>query len=139
MIGSVDVGVAVGAATVEVLDGTQGLRLSGVAAAVVAIVAHARHAHFQQLRIVAAVRFVAIGAVFEHRRVLPEEGTAAFGVTAQAVLINGALNKLAGIRRTVRIVATGASHFAFAIRHVRGALQLRATHLVALQTEFWLA
>ncbi len=36
----------------------------------------------------------------------------------------------------MRIVATGAGNFAFAIGHVRRALQLRPPHLVALQAQF---
>jgi hypothetical protein len=36
------------------------------------------------------------------------------------------------------IVAAAASHLTFAIRHVRRALELRATHLMTLQAQFWL-
>src|SRR6266481_782595 len=103
-------GMAVGATTVEVLDGTKGLRLRRVAAAVMAVVAHARHANFQQLRVVAAVRFVAVGAVFEYRRMLPQKRAAPLGVTAQAILISGALDELFGVGCAVGIVATGAGH-----------------------------
>ncbi len=94
------------------------------------------HPHLQQLWIAAAVRLVAVGAVFHHRRVLPQEWPAAFGMAADAVLIDRALQKLARIRAAVRIVATGAGDFALAIRHVRGALQLGPPHLVALQAQF---
>jgi len=139
MIRSVDVGVAVGAATVEILNGAERLGLGRMAAAVVAGVANARHAHFQELWIIAAVRFVAVGAVFEHRRVLPEERTPAFGMTTQAVFVGGRLDQLLGIRRAVGIVAAGAGDFAFAIGHVRRALQLPAAHLVALEAQFWLS
>src|SRR6266404_1897482 len=128
-------GMAIGAAAVEVLDGTERLRLCWVAAAVVAVIANARHPNLQQLRIVAAVGFVTVGAVFEHWRVLPQEWAAPLGVTAQAILISGALDELLGIRRAVRIMATGAGDFPFTIRHVRGALQLRAAHLVTLQAQ----
>src|SRR5258706_8937661 len=101
-------------------------------AAVVAVVADARHANLQQLRVVAAVRLVAVRAVLEHWRVLPQEGTSAFRVATQAVFIRGALDELPGIRRAVWIVAARAGYFAFAVGHVRRALQLRAAHLVAL-------
>ena len=109
-----NMGMAVGATTVEVLDGTEGLRLRRVAAAVMAVVAHARHANFQQLRVVAAVRFVAVGAVFDDWRVLPQEGTSAFRVATQAVFIRGALDELPGIRRAVWIVAARAGEGACA-------------------------
>src|SRR5690349_8201572 len=36
------------------------------------------------------------------------------------------------------IVTAGAGHFAFAIGHVRGTLQLCPPHLMAGQTKFWL-
>src|ERR1700720_64274 len=108
--------MAVGAAAVEILDGTQRLRLRWVAAGVMAGIANARHARLQQLRVARAVRLVAVRAVLHHRRVLPEEGTTPVGVAAQAVFVGRALNQLFGIRRPVRIVATGTSYFAFAIR-----------------------
>jgi hypothetical protein len=47
--------------------------------------------------------------------VLPQEGTLAFRVATQAVLIRGSLDELLGIRRAVRIVAAGASYFSFAV------------------------
>jgi len=82
------------------------------------------------------MRFVAIGAILHYWRVLPQEGTAPLGVATVAILIDRALDQLFGIGRAVRIVATGAGHLAFAEGHVRGALQLGAAHLVALQAEF---
>ena len=122
MIRTVNVGMTIGAAAVEVFDGPKRLRLGGVTAAVMTGIAHARHAHLEELRVVAAVGFVAIRAVFHDRRVFPEERPAAFRVAAQAILVNGALNELAGIGRTMRIMATGAGHFAFAVGHMRRAL-----------------
>ena len=127
--------MAVGAAAVEILDGAKRLRLRWVAARVMAGIANARHARLQQLRIARAMRLVAVRAVLHHRRVLPEEGTAPFRVAAQAIFIGGALQQLLGIRRTMRIVATGASYLAFAVRHVRGTLQLCTAHLMALQAQ----
>jgi len=130
-----DVGVAVSAAAVEILDGAERLGLRGVAAAVVARVADARHANFEELGIVAAVRFVAVGAVFDDWRVLPEERAATLGVATQTVFVGGALDELLGIGGAMRVVATGAGDFAFAIGHVGRALQLRAAHLMALQAQ----
>ena len=135
MIRPVNVGMAVGAPAVEVLDGAERLRLSWMAAAVVARIADARHAYLQKLRIVAAVRFVAVGAIFEYRRMLPKKRSAAFGVATQAVFVGGRLDQLLGIGRAVRIVAARAGDLPFAVGHMRGTLQLPATHLVALQAQ----
>lgn len=89
--------MTVRATPVEILDGAQGLRLSGVAAPIVAGVANPRHTNLEELRIVGAMRFMTIRAIFHHRRMFPEKGTPAFGVAAQAVLVDRALNQLAGI------------------------------------------
>src|SRR4029077_16819307 len=97
MIRAVNIGMGIGTAAVEILDGPQRLGLSGVTAAVMAGIAHAWHGHLQELRVVAAVGLVAIRAVFHDWRVFPEEGAAPFRVAAQAILVNGALNELAGI------------------------------------------
>src|SRR5256885_9044710 len=79
-----------------------------------------------------------VGAVFHDRRMLPEKWPATFGVAAVAVFINRALNQLNRVRAAMRIVTTGACNFAFAVGHVRGALELRAPHLVALETKLGL-
>src|SRR6266568_5524653 len=119
MIGSVDCGMAIGAAAVEILDGAERLRLRRVTAAVMARITNPRHARLQQLRVTGAVGLMAVCAVLHYRRVLPHEGTAPFGVATEAVLVRSALDELFGIGRTVRIVATGAGNFAFAVGHVR--------------------
>ena len=98
----------------------------------VARVTHARHACLQQLRVAGAMRFMAVCAVFHHRRVFPQEGAAPLRVAAQAVLVGRALNKLLRIRCAMRIMAARAGHLSFAVGHVRRALQLGAPHLVAL-------
>lgn len=110
------------AATVEVLDGTEWLRLRGVSAAVVAGVADTWHPHFKELGIVRAMGFMAIRAVFHNRRVFPEERASAFRVAAEAILVDSALNELAGVGRAVWIMAARASNLPFAIGHVRGPL-----------------
>ena len=74
--------MAVGAAAVEILDGTEWLWLRGVAATVVAAVAYAWHARLQQLGIARSVRLVTVRAVLHNRRVLPEERSTSFGVAA---------------------------------------------------------
>jgi hypothetical protein len=118
MVRSVDVGVAVRAAAIEVLDRVKRLWLRWVPAAVVARVADSRHPHLQQLRVAGTMRFVTVRAILHDGWVLPEEGTAAFGVTAQAVFIGGALDKLLRIGCAMRIVAARAGYLSFAIWHV---------------------
>ena len=115
-------GMAVCATSIEIFNGAKRLRLRRVPAAVMAGVAYTGHPYFQQLRVVRAMRFVAVRAVLHYGRMRPEEGPTAFGVATEAVLIGRALNELFWIRCAVRVVAAGAGHFAFPIRHVRGAL-----------------
>ena len=122
MVGPVNLGMAVRASPVEVLDGTKRLRLRWMAAGNVARVANPWHPDFQQLWVAAAMWIMAVGAVFHDRRVLPQERTTTFGMAAEAVLVGRALKQLARIRASMRVVATGAGDLAFAIRHVRGAL-----------------
>jgi len=107
-----------------------------VAARDVTGIAHARHPHFKQLRVAGAVRFMAVNAVLHNRRVLPQERASPFGMASQAILVHGCLPKLAWIGRAMRVMATGASHFAFPVWHVRGALQLCSAHLVTPKAKF---
>ena len=79
---------------------------------------------------------MAVNTVLHYGRVFPEERPPSLGVAAQAILIHCGLPKLAWIGRAMRVMAAGASHFAFPVWHVRGALQLRSTHLVTPQAEF---
>ena len=81
-------------------------------------VANARHPNLQQLWIVGPVRLMARGAVFENRRMLPQERSTSFGMTTEAILCGGCLNQLFRIRTAVWVVAAGAGDFAFAIRHM---------------------
>src|SRR5258708_30037060 len=101
-------GMAIGAAAVEVLDGTERLRLCWVAAAVMAVVAHPRHAHLQQLRVVAAVRLVAVGAVFEYWRGLPQKKGAGVPVGGPALFFFGAFSEPAAGFGGVGVVGVGA-------------------------------
>ena len=127
--------MAVGAATIEIANRVKQSWSSGVAAGDVAGITDARHPNFQQLRVICPVRFMAVGAVFHDRRMLPQERTATLGVAAIAVLIGCCLQQLMWIRRAVRVVAACAGYFAFAIRHVRRAFQLRASHQVACEAK----
>src|SRR5260370_30926224 len=99
-------------------------------AAVVAGITNARHAHLEQLRIVAAMRLVAVRTVFHNRRVFPDERPAALGVAAQAVFVGGALDELRGIWRPMRIVTTDAGKLSFAVPHCPVALPICPAPLV---------
>src|SRR5215475_16054172 len=66
---------------------------------------------------------------------LPKERAPALGMAAQTVLVRRGLNQLCWIGTSVRVMATGASDFALAVRHMRGTLQLRSAHLMALQAQ----
>src|SRR3954470_8557504 len=133
-----DRSVTVGAAPVEIANGIKQSWSSRVSTGDVTGIAYARHAHLEQLRIAGAMRFMAVSTVLHHGWVFPQERTTAFRVATEAILVDGTLLKLTRIGRAVWIVATGAGNFAFAIRHVRGALQLRPPHLVTPQAEFGL-
>ena len=131
--------MAVRATAVEITNGIQERRSRWMATGIVTGIAHPWHAHLQQLRITGAMGFVAVDAILHDGRVFPQERTTSFRVATQAILVDGSLPKLRGIRRAVRIVAARARHFAFAVRHVRRPLQLRAPHLMAAQAELWLS
>ena len=114
-----DPGMAVRATPVEIPHGVQNRRGRRVTSRDVARIAHARHAHLQQLRVVGPMRFVAVGAVLHDRRVLPKKRTAPLCVAGQAVFVDCALDELLGVGTSVRVVTTGAGDLAFAVRHVR--------------------
>ena len=135
MIGAVNVRVAIRAAAVEILDRTERLRLRRMPAAVVAGIAHSRHTHLQELRVVAPVRFVAVRTVLHDGRVLPQEWPSTLRMAGQAVLVDCALYKLAWIRGAMRVVTARARHLAFPVWHVRRPLQLCPSHHMALQTQ----
>src|ERR1700740_1812290 len=79
---------------------------------------------------------MAVDAALHNWRVFPQEWASPFGMASQAILVHGCLPKLAWIGRAMRVMATSASHFAFAVWHVRGALQLCSTHLVTPKAKF---
>ena len=79
---------------------------------------------------------MAVNTVLHYGRVFPEERPTSLGVATQAILIHCGLPKLAWIGSAVRVMATRAGYFAFAVRHVRGALQLCSAHLVTPKAKF---
>lgn len=125
--------MAVRASTVEVLDRLQRLRLRWVAARDMAGVANPWHSHLQQLWVTAAVGIVAVRAIFHDRRVLPKERAPPLSVATETVLVQSRLDQLGLVGASVRVMTACARDFAFAIRHMGRALQLRPPHLVTLQ------
>ena len=128
-----DLGMTVCASPVEVPYCIQQGRSRRMAARVVTRITHSRHSHFQQLRVIGSVRLVTGRAILHYRRVFPEKGTAPLGVARQTILRYRRLNQLLWIRTPMRVVTTRAGNLALAIRHMRRALELSFTHLVALQ------
>jgi len=114
----VDPRVAVRASPVEIPYRIEQSRDCRMPARDVTGIAHARHPNLEQLRIIGSVRLVAVCAVFHDRRMLPQKRTATLCMAAQAILSCGRLNELLRVGSTVRVVATGASHLAFAIGHM---------------------
>ncbi len=88
----------------------------------------------QQASVNGAVRLMAVHAVFTHRRVLEQEGSALFRMALVAVLVDTARLQQFLRHRPVRIVAVRALYLAFPLGHMRGAVKLRTTVLVALET-----
>src|SRR5262249_8674953 len=82
------------------------------------------------------MRFMAVNTVLHYGRVFPQERATSLGVATQAILIHCGLPKLAWIGRAVRVMTTGAGHFAFPVWHVGGALQLRSAHLMTPKAKF---
>ena len=92
----------------------------------VALLAEPGHADLQQLRACGTMRVMAVGAIFHHRRMLPQEGPAPFRMTLVAGLVDRAFDQQLGIGSSVRIMAIGASDLPFPERHVSRALHLSA-------------
>ena len=90
-----------------------------MARALVTCLAQKRRPQFKQRRLRRAVRIVTVGAVLGDRLMFPEKRPAIFGVTGRAGFIDGVFNQLRRGRRTVRRVARGAGHRAFAQRMMR--------------------
>ena len=127
--------MAVSAAAIEIPDRIKQGWSRWMPTAVVTGIANPRHPHLQQLRVAGAMRFMAVNTVLHYGRVFPEKRPTSFGVATQAILIHCCLPKLAWIGSAVRVMATRAGYFAFPVRHVRGALQLRSAHLMTAQAK----
>lgn len=91
---------------------------------------------FEHGGLVGAVRGMARRAVVGGRWVLPQERTAFFRVAGVASFVDVVLDKLFRSGGSVRVVATGAGHFAFIHRMVRQLVGICTLLLVACVTDF---
>lgn len=105
----------------------------------VALLAQPGRPRLQQLRVGRPMGLMAIQAVLHNRRMLPQERTPSLGMALVAVFVGGGLDELLGIGAAVRVVAVRASDLPLPKGHVRGAHQLRASHLVALKANLYLS
>lgn len=83
------------------------------------LTAKPRISDFQQAVVDRAMRFVAISATFQNRRMFPQKRPSPLGVAGVTIFVDAGLPELRRIRASVRIVAVGTDHFPFSKRHVR--------------------
>ena len=86
-----DLAVTVGAAAVEEEPGIAIPRGAGMLRVYVTLSAKSRIRDFQQPVVYRAVRLMAIGAIFNDRRMFPEKRPAPFRMTGITVLVNACL------------------------------------------------
>src|SRR3972149_5312565 len=103
-----------------------------------ALLAQERAAYLQHAIFRSAVRIMTNRAILAHRRVLPQERTALFGVALIAGFVHRVLGQLRSGGRAVRIVAVGTDHLGFPYG-MAGALEtLRPLILMAGEADFCL-
>ena len=103
-----------------------------------AALAKSRFPGVQQLRLTRAVWIMAVGAVLHCRGMFPQERTPMLCMTVVAGLVDRGLNQHGWIRRSMRVMAVGASDLAFSERHVGRAIYLGTAHLVTAETDLGL-
>src|SRR5688500_16378032 len=81
-------------------------------------------AYLQKPVVDRAVRFMTVGAIFQHRGMFPEKRSAPFRMTGIAIFIDASLFELRWIGASVRVMTVRTYHLAFSERHVRRAKQL---------------
>jgi len=118
MIRSVDLTVAVRAATVEEKHRSRRPRRNRMLHGHVALGAKPRVGNLEQTVVDGAMRLVAISAIFKRRRMRPKKRAAPLGMARVAVFIDTGLFELCRIRRPVRIVATGADELSLSQGHM---------------------
>ena len=104
----------------------------------VALVAEPRHAGLQQLRAGGTMRFMAVHAIFHHRRMLKQERATSFRMALVAGLVDRAFDQQLGIGSSMRVMAIRTGDLSFSKRHVRRALHLSASLEMALKADLHL-
>src|SRR6476659_8049526 len=102
MVRPVDVEMAVGAlasANETRVDSGETAGLRRMRRRIVALLAEPRLRDLEQLLVGGAVRVVAVRAALDHRRMLPHERPALFGVAGVADLVDGAGDEELVVRR----------------------------------------
>lgn len=154
IVGPVDLGMAVQATATlpqvdhvlatgkTIADWHAGLTANGADAAShvgrVTLLAKHRRACLEHAGDDAAVRVVAVGAVFCDWIMLVHERAAFFGMAGVAGVVRAVAFDQLGSDRAMRIVAIGADHLAFGNRVVGRTIDLRALFLVAGVADFCL-
>lgn len=118
--------------------GNRAIRCFTVVRAVVTFRAHEGGAGFQQRRDVGAMWFMAVGAVFGDRLMLPQERAALFSMAGEAGLVDGILLEQLGTGRAMRVVAVGTDHLALQDWVMRYFFAVCALILVAREADFGL-
>ena len=106
--------------------------------AVVALGTQKRCTRLEQRRDVGTVRGMAVGAVFGHRLMFPQEGAAFFGMAGEASLIDRVFLEQFRTGRAMGIMTIRAHYFAFTDRVMRNFVALRTLFLVAGEADFGL-
>lgn len=116
---TVNLRVAINAAAVDRKNRHRVARIGRMSSCrVMTALAQPRPRDLQQIVVDGAVRIMTVQAVFDHRRMLPEERTALFRMALEAYVINSRFLQQALRIAAVRIVTVRAFHFAFRQRHM---------------------
>lgn len=99
------------------------------------LLAEAGNPHLQESRIRGAVRFVTVRTALDDWRMLPQERSPFLGMTRIAVLVDRIFPKHRLCGASMRIVTVAATDLTLAQRHMRAALELSASGLMALRAD----
>ncbi len=123
MVRAVNLTMTVGAAPVKEENRISVPRCAGVPPMDMALGADPGIRNFKKPVVVRSVRIMAVSAVLNDRRMLPEEGSPSLRMTRVAVFVDACLLELGRVRCAVRVMAVGTGKLPFPERHVRRALE----------------
>ena len=110
---AMDLGMAVGATSVEREACRCQLRSRRMSRLDVALLTQPGCAGLQQLRAAGAMGFMAGRAIFHHRRMLKQERAPPFRMTLVTGLVDRAFDQQLGVCSSMRVMATCAGHLPF--------------------------